>query len=725
MGACNRQIIFVIWASLLVVGNAQAVRIPVLTTDETVAETTVKFAPIPVNPKAYTQHDFLKRELAWRQRQWVAPFQQRTAGQPWWNAATNFVAQALELTLFPTSTSLAATNVATVGAQLLKAGCQDPLVLFLQGQVLYRADGTKWRDGLKLLEDALPQVASNRAVDRALGYWIVRRCIVFWVEAGYQHLPKHDRLLMDYIQQTIQAGCYRDYMDLFVEHHIVQVDYFEFNKPMLEQLARCYDKPSLPEWARRTLLGHTEIQLAWADRGGGWAGTVTEQGWEGFGGYLKKARANLVAAWQLQPDQPMAAAEMIRVIMGGGGEEGDNAWVWFERAVSAQFDYNLAYGHMLYLLRPRWGGSHEAMLAFGKACVATRRFDTEVPWNLLRACELIDEDVPDLLPILRRPDIAPLLVEYGRGTLESPAYAAQRTYRLSCYAIYAWAAGDYALAAQVLQRVGEKLHFAAGVRLRKNFHSSESTLRSEVAIYTSPARSAFEKAEALRAEGQTTAARAAYAAALDKANHPLAQAAIAGRISALDIEQQLTKGDWVKLIADPKLAHWSLCGGAWLSNTGGPIVNLGEDATGIILHRARIGLNFELRGEFEIKSKRQFGQNIGIAIGWNNRTKDGWTLCRIGQLNGEPCTACLIEGNHSKPVVTGETFKLQPVNRFLLRCFEGLVSLEVNSQQVLKDAPLPVGAPDGLLGIAGLKWRNGNTSTVRNLEVRQLAPMPN
>ena len=711
-------------AGLLMLGSARAIHMAGVTVEESAPADEVKCAPIPINPKAYTQHDVQQRELAWRQRQWVTPFQQRTAGQPWWNTATNFVAQALDLVLFPTSTSLAATNVAPVGAQLIKDGCKDPLVLFLQGQLLYRADSAKWRDGLKLLEEALPQVSSNRAMDRALGYWIVRRCIAFWVDAGYNHLPQHDRLLVDYIQQTIQAGCYRDYMDLFVAHHIEQVDYFEFNKTMLEKLARCYEDQALPEWARRTLLGHTEIQLAWADRGGGWASTVTEQGWQGFGEYLKKAHADLVAGWQLQPDQPMAAAEMIRIIMGGGGEEGDDAWVWFERAVTAQFDYNLAYGHMLYLLRPRWGGSHEAMLAFGKACVETRRFDTEVPWNLLRAFDLIDEDVPDMRPIFHRPDIAPLLVEYGRATLESPAYAAQHTYRLSCYAVYAWAAGDYALAAQVLERVGEKLHFAAAVKLRKNFHSSESTLRHEVAIYTSPGRADFEKAEELLAAGQTAAARASYEAALGKATQPLAQAALAGRISALDVEQQLAKGDWVKLVANPKLTQWILRGSAWLGDTNGPVVNIGDDASGAMLHRARIGLNFEVRGEFEIKSQQHFGQNIGLALGWNNRTKDGWTLCRIGQLNAERCSAWLIEGNHTRPVLTGKEFKLQTVNRFLLRCYEGLVTLDVNGQQLLKDAPLPVGAPDGLLGIASFKWRKGNTSTVRNLEVRQLKPIP-
>jgi hypothetical protein len=88
-------------------------------------------------------------------------------------------------------------------------------------------------------------------------------------------------------------------------------------------------------------------------------------------------------------------------------------------------------------------------------------------------------------------------------------------------------------------------------------------------------------------------------------------------------------------------------------------------------------------------------------IGWNNRTKDGWTMCRIGQSDGEACSACLIEGSHARPVLKGKEFKLQPTNRFLLCCYEELV------------------------GIAGFKWRNGNTSTVRNLEVRQLAPMPN
>jgi len=37
------------------------------------------------------------------------------------------------------------------------------------------------------------------------------------------------------------------------------------------------------------------------------------------------------------------------------------------------------YYNYLDAMLPRWGGSHKALLSFGKECLATGRFDTPVP----------------------------------------------------------------------------------------------------------------------------------------------------------------------------------------------------------------------------------------------------------------------------------------------------------------------------------------------------------
>ncbi len=46
-------------------------------------------------------------------------------------------------------------------------------------------------------------------------------------------------------------------------------------------------------------------------RGGGYANTVTKEGWQGFSEHLAQARSDLTDAWNLHPDFPLAPCRMI------------------------------------------------------------------------------------------------------------------------------------------------------------------------------------------------------------------------------------------------------------------------------------------------------------------------------------------------------------------------------------------------------------------------------
>src|SRR5262249_4129202 len=96
-------------------------------------------------------------------------------------------------------------------------------------------------------------------------------------------------------------------------------------------------------WIKDMIAGRIEIKLAWDSRGGGWANTVTEQGWKGFFAHLTLARDCLVRAWKLDPSLPEAPSDMITVCMGAGERLGEDATDWFQRALDAQVDYVGAY----------------------------------------------------------------------------------------------------------------------------------------------------------------------------------------------------------------------------------------------------------------------------------------------------------------------------------------------------------------------------------------------
>jgi len=161
---------------------------------------------------------------------------------------------------------------------------------------------------------------------------------------------------------------------------------------------------NLPDWIREFGQGNGYLGAAWQARTGGWAHEVTEAGWEGWRHNLAKARIHLTKAWELNPRDPAAAANMIEVAMGDKGDKQEMRR-WFDRSVAAVMDYYDAYRALIWGLRPRWLGSHEEMLLFGDECLKTGRFDTCVPYQYLSiVADIASED--NRTSIYDRPAIA-------------------------------------------------------------------------------------------------------------------------------------------------------------------------------------------------------------------------------------------------------------------------------------------------------------------------------
>jgi hypothetical protein len=217
----------------------------------------------------------------------------------------------------------------------------------------------------------------------------------------------------------------------------------EADVTFLERWLRDLDAAKgMSAWWHDLAAGLAHESLAWASRGGGWANTVTEAGWKGFGEHLAAARACLVRAAKAHPDRPEPMVEMISIAMGGADEDG-TAKDWFERAVAARMDCIPAFDRMLAnALLPRWGGSYELMLALGDAAAATGRFDTAVPRQLITAVRTVYRDARRLNE--ERPKILDAAV-YARCRAVFDGYArfnertdVQKAWDASQCAVLAW-----------------------------------------------------------------------------------------------------------------------------------------------------------------------------------------------------------------------------------------------------------------------------------------------
>src|SRR5205085_1588049 len=104
-------------------------------------------------------------------------------------------------------------------------------------------------------------------------------------------------------------------------------DRIEVVQKLLPDFEKAFPKSSAPF----VLAGNVCTQYAWDARGGGWANTVTPEGWKLFHERLEMASVFLEKGYQLDPADPAAATAMLHVELGQGRGK-DVMEKWFQRA---------------------------------------------------------------------------------------------------------------------------------------------------------------------------------------------------------------------------------------------------------------------------------------------------------------------------------------------------------------------------------------------------------
>ena len=168
----------------------------------------------------------------------------------------------------------------------------------------------------------------------------------------------------------------------------VLLEIWKGSKEWYDQLYQSI-RPRLDEnWPNESavwlLKGEAYIEMAWHARGSGYANTVTKEEWKAFGDHLKTAQKALEKAWNLNPKDPRIATTMLTLEL-GQGKGRDRMELWFNRAMKLDpNNYDACY-KKLYYLEPKWYGSREAMLDFGRECVQNTNWAGRVPLVLADA----------------------------------------------------------------------------------------------------------------------------------------------------------------------------------------------------------------------------------------------------------------------------------------------------------------------------------------------------
>jgi WD40 repeat protein len=218
--------------------------------------------------------------------------------------------------------------------------------------------------------------------------------------------------------------------------------------------------PNVDPWIKNMVAAREHQRAAWRARGHGFAGSVTPEGWEGFQAHMERARVLLLEAWKLHPELPHAATDLISVTTAIGGIANETPRFWLDQAVKAQFDYSTPYSYFTNSLLPRWGGSHQEMLAFARECLATERFDTEVPWKYHELLTAIAAEVHSPRDVFQLPgvyeDYSKLLTGC-QAHLDDDDVDQRRKYN-SQLACVAWLNGQHDQARELLGALGHDVH---------------------------------------------------------------------------------------------------------------------------------------------------------------------------------------------------------------------------------------------------------------------------
>jgi len=666
--------------------------------------------PLPCGPDAYTKKQFREDRLKWCRALTVDAYQKFGLKNPAWDEG---VLKLLEAYCQFRSGKGNADDLLAAGEPLIGAGCEDPLVLYIVAQALWErsrpaearplasraVEGFKtvpyskaiaWDAPVTLLEAAqrLGRTPEARAAADLSLQWLAQAAAEPGVKAGNQRYlwPWFNFRLNDDYQYRLHKEAY----------------------------AALQAQAGADPWFVDMVGGMHFIHEGWKARGEGFADTVTEAGFKVLQDSLKQARACFTRAWRLHPEYPEAATAMIEVAKASNDGGKEEMRKWFDRAVAAQFDWMDAYASYEWGLRPRWLGSVEEMLAFGEECLATARYDTDVPWQYLAVLYAVTnaEHEPRYWRHLGVYDRATQVCEgYATALAQDPDRVA--TWR-SRNAAIAWRSRRYREAKEImypLRPITETGYF-------ENFNVSMAWVWGQVMCMTCNEGPRVERAEGLYQMGHNAGALDAFqplAALLQNAD---AQVYLRGRIDSLTKEIAFGKGEWVPLQPNAQFIGWQQQQrwGKWGICPDGAVLSETNNRN-LLACLMRTQNAFEIAGNIELPANDY--AMAGVAVGVDLSGKPYWSALQLSAADHKAHWGHNFTSDTAVVIPAAKTYEVR------LRVWEGQATAYVNGERCLSDGDLytsVAAAPGVLVGFAGAEYQGG--VKYRNFRIRKLTTAP-
>lgn len=598
--------------------------------------------------------------------------------------------------------------------------CTDPIVLTVAG-----INSVEWHEGIRRLQLAVKGFENSK--HKAFPQFFATVTLADKLGDYSPDVAKLDQSSLKELKESFVDGGLRSEDQSIIAEALVLgwgKGFFARNGTKICSVVDIDEKSF--QWLDLALEGENQINEAWRARGDGYADSVSAEGWRGFHEHLGEARKDLTEAWKLRPDLPLAPDRMMTVSL--GDSDLAEMRLWFDRTVAVQVDYPDAWSEMRWGLRPRWNGNQRAMREFGIVAVNTGRFDTDVPRKFLDIVRDIEEEKATLSGeyIYGQDGIWPYLQQMYEGYLAEPSQTANLVCWRDNYATVAFLAGKYDVARTQL----EALNWQPNPADLKGWDVDLSLMPLEVAARTGPNGEQVDIAESDRIAGDISKALKIYtnlssATNADERTKKFARC----RSASLQMEQNLNSGGWVDFLPqsdnDP---NWEFVWGNHHRLTDGALeVESGENGH-FFYSRARVGEDFEVRGQFEVVHSSTKDFQAGLIMGMPDcdtrfNTME-WFGFRMKQTTYEGKVASFSLAWTKNQFTTPAPINAG-TNTFYFRWHDLRATAMVNGKTVFTEVERPriigVNADHFLLGLGSFNNNNETIIRYRNVQIHSLS----
>jgi hypothetical protein len=357
-------------------------------------------APAPANDLSGKTQKETDYRLKWNVETLVGDYEKHGRHNPKWDpsakAALAVFAEVRTLSTSPRAKELLSKLEPAIRLALTN-GCDDPLLLYLSARFVTPSERHSWKEHGEQYRLAAEGLIHGEYAPIRKFYGALRAAEA--LHPGGSATPQEvhhwrreaSRVLNEAVaDKAMPPGEVYEACDALLQD-------VKNNDRQLEEFYMALEPIIFKNWPSESSLyllkGTFYKDYAWLARGGAYANEVTASGWTRFAERLAEAEKALDKAWELNPRDERIACRMITVEL-GQGKGRPRMERWFERATALNPDYYDAFYAKLYYLEPKWYGSPEDMLEFGRECVNSKKWGGHVPLILRDAHEALVRYLP-------------------------------------------------------------------------------------------------------------------------------------------------------------------------------------------------------------------------------------------------------------------------------------------------------------------------------------------